>query len=157
MYIIVAGSAAGILLEIDKFMIPQIEQIAQVAYYSVGIYIASIVAIPTRAMQQITSPITAKEMNSNNIVEVILDGSGCLWSLLIQWGNYRDFFIVVRRLRSRLNEPISRNPKRNISSEFKRLTQCVDFRVGTYGKDSVKGHPQIVIFAQMNDPVGLPI
>ena len=69
-YIIVAGSAAGILLEIDKFMIPQMEQIAQVAYYSVGVYIASVIAIPTRAMQQITSPITAKEMNDNNIPEV---------------------------------------------------------------------------------------
>ncbi len=69
-YIIVAGSAAGILLEIDKFMIPQLEQIAQVAYYSVGVYIASVIAIPTRAMQQITSPITAKEMNKNNIDEV---------------------------------------------------------------------------------------
>jgi len=69
-YIIVAGSAAGILLEIDKFMIPQMEQIAQVAYYSVGIYIASVVAIPTRAMQQITSPITANDMNNNNIDEV---------------------------------------------------------------------------------------
>jgi len=69
-YIIVAGSATGILLEIDKFMIPQMEQIAEVAYYSVGIYIASVVAIPTRAMQQITSPITAKEMNENNISEV---------------------------------------------------------------------------------------
>lgn len=69
-YIIVAGSASGILLEIDKFMIPQMEKIAQVAYYSVGIYIASVIAIPTRAMQQITIPITAKDMNSNNIVEV---------------------------------------------------------------------------------------
>lgn len=69
-YIIVAGSAAGILLEIDKFMIPQMEQIAKVAYYSVGIYIASVIAIPSRAMQQITSPITAKEMNANNLVEV---------------------------------------------------------------------------------------
>jgi O-antigen/teichoic acid export membrane protein len=69
-YIIVAGSAAGVLLEIDKFMIPQMEQIAQVAYYSVGVYIASVIAIPTRAMQQITSPITAKEMNENNIPEV---------------------------------------------------------------------------------------
>ncbi|WP_111709253.1 lipopolysaccharide biosynthesis protein [Lutibacter citreus] len=69
-YIIIAGSASGILLEIDKFMIPQIKQIAEVAYYSVGIYIASVIAIPTRAMQQITSPITAKEMNANNIVEV---------------------------------------------------------------------------------------
>lgn len=70
LYIIVAGSAAGILLEIDKFMIPQMEQIAQVAYYSVGIYIASAVAIPTRAMQQITTSITAKDMNENNIIEV---------------------------------------------------------------------------------------
>lgn len=69
-YIIVAGSASGILLEIDKFMIPQLEQIAEVAYYSVGVYIASVIAIPTRAMQQITSPITAKEMNENNMVEV---------------------------------------------------------------------------------------
>lgn len=70
MYIIVAGSAAGVLLEIDKFMIPQMEKIAQVAYYSVGIYIASVIGIPTRAMQQITSPITAKDMNENNIEEV---------------------------------------------------------------------------------------
>ena len=69
-YIIVAGSASGILLEIDKFMIPQMEQIAQVAYYSVGVYIASVIAIPTRAMQQITSPITAKDMNDNNYAEV---------------------------------------------------------------------------------------
>lgn len=70
LYMIVAGSAAGILLEIDKFMIPRMERIAEVAYYSVGIYIASVVAIPTRAMQQITSPITAKDMNEDNIDEV---------------------------------------------------------------------------------------
>lgn len=69
-YIIVAGSAAGILIEIDKFMIPQLKQIANVAYYSVGVYIASVVAIPTRAMQQITSPITAKEMYNKNFKEV---------------------------------------------------------------------------------------
>lgn len=69
-YIIIAGSAGGILLEIDKFMIPQMEQIAQVAYYSVGVYIASVVGIPNRAMQQITTPITAKDMNENNIGEV---------------------------------------------------------------------------------------
>lgn len=69
-YMIVAGSAAGILLEIDKFMIPQLEQIAEVAYYSVGIYIASVIAIPTRAMQHITSPITAKGMNMDEREEV---------------------------------------------------------------------------------------
>ncbi len=69
-YIILAGSASGILLEIDKFMIPQIKQIAEVAYYGVGVYIAQVVAIPSRAMQQIINPITAKELNANNLKEV---------------------------------------------------------------------------------------
>ncbi len=67
MYMILAGSAATLLLEIDKFMIPQMEQIEEVAYYSVGIYIASVVAIPSRAMQQITHPITAEYLNTNNL------------------------------------------------------------------------------------------
>ena len=71
-YIILAGSAGSILLEIDKFMIPQMEKIAQVAYYSVGVYIASVIAIPSRAMQQITNPITAKDLNNNNLNEVEL-------------------------------------------------------------------------------------
>ncbi|MET2984375.1 oligosaccharide flippase family protein [Aureibaculum conchae] len=69
-YIILAGSASGILLDIDKFMIPQLEQIAEVAYYAVGIYIASVIAIPSRAMQQIINPLTAKELNDNNLMEV---------------------------------------------------------------------------------------
>jgi O-antigen/teichoic acid export membrane protein len=69
-YIIMAGSAGTILLEIDKFMIPQMKQIAEVAYYSVAIYIATVVALPTRAMQQIITPITAKELNNNNFKEV---------------------------------------------------------------------------------------
>ncbi|MFD1315774.1 oligosaccharide flippase family protein [Namhaeicola litoreus] len=69
-YIILAGSAGTILLEIDKFMIPQMEQIAKVAYYSVGVYIASVISIPSRAMQQIINPITAKEIQNNNLQEV---------------------------------------------------------------------------------------
>ena len=69
-YIILAGSAGTILLEIDKFMIPQMKQIAEVAYYAVGVYIASVIGIPSRAMQQIINPITAKELNANNLQEV---------------------------------------------------------------------------------------
>jgi O-antigen/teichoic acid export membrane protein len=104
-YIIVAGSAGGILLEIDKFMIPQIKEIAEVAYYSVGIYIASVVAIPTRAMQHITSPITAKEMNDKNIVEVEklykqtsinLLVVGGLFFLLINL-NIEDLYVLINK------------------------------------------------------------
>ncbi len=70
-YIILAGSAGFILLEIDKFMIPKIQEgISKVAYYSVGIYIASVVGIPARAMQQIATPITAKAINNNDFKEV---------------------------------------------------------------------------------------
>jgi len=70
LYIIMAGSAGTILLEIDKFMIPQMKHIAEVAYYSVGVYIASVIGIPSRAMQQIINPITAQELNKNNMAEV---------------------------------------------------------------------------------------
>lgn len=102
-YIIMAGSAAGILLEIDKFMIPQLKQIAQVAYYSVGIYIASVVGIPSRAMQQIINPITAKELNANNLDEVknlykkssinLLVAGGLLF-LLINL-NVKDLYLLI--------------------------------------------------------------
>lgn len=69
-YIIMAGSAGTILLEIDKFMIPQLKHIAEVAYYSVGVYIASVIGIPSRAMQQIINPITAKALNKGDMAEV---------------------------------------------------------------------------------------
>ena len=69
-YIIMAGSAGTILLEIDKFMIPQLKHIAEVAYYSVGVYIASVIGIPSRAMQQIINPITAKALNNGDMAEV---------------------------------------------------------------------------------------
>ena len=69
-YIILAGSAGAILLDIDKFMIPQKEAIAMTAYYSVGVYIASVIEAPGRAMAQIVQPITAKALNENNTIEI---------------------------------------------------------------------------------------
>ena len=69
-YIILAGSAGAILLDIDKFMIPQKEAIAMTAYYSVGVYIASVIEAPGRAMAQIVQPITAKALNENNTTEI---------------------------------------------------------------------------------------
>lgn len=69
-YIILAGSAGAILLDIDKFMIPQKEAIAYTAYYSVGVYIASLLEAPGRAMAQIIQPITAKALNENNTPEI---------------------------------------------------------------------------------------
>lgn len=62
--IIIAGSVANIILEIDKFMIGQYIEIEKVAYYGVAIYIATVIGVPARSMHQITSPITAKLLNN---------------------------------------------------------------------------------------------
>jgi O-antigen/teichoic acid export membrane protein len=65
--IIIAGSVASIILEIDKFMLGFYVDIENVAYYGVAIYIASVIGVPARAMHQITSPLTATLLNENNI------------------------------------------------------------------------------------------
>jgi O-antigen/teichoic acid export membrane protein len=65
--IILGGSAAIIILEIDKFMINQFIQIENVAYYGVAVYIATTIIVPSRSMHQITYPITAELLTKNNI------------------------------------------------------------------------------------------
>jgi len=66
--IIIAGSVANIILEIDKFMIGQYEALNNVAYYGVAIYIATVIGVPSRAMHQITNPLTAQFLNENNTI-----------------------------------------------------------------------------------------
>ncbi|WP_375238040.1 lipopolysaccharide biosynthesis protein, partial [Aurantibacter sp.] len=65
--IIIAGSVALIILEIDKFMIGQfVPSLSNVAYYSVAIFIATVIDVPQRAMQQIVNPLTAEYLNAKN-------------------------------------------------------------------------------------------
>jgi len=64
--IILGGSAAVILLEVDKVMINQFIELKNVAYYSVAGFMAVAVAVPTRAMHQITYPLTAKLLNEKD-------------------------------------------------------------------------------------------
>jgi O-antigen/teichoic acid export membrane protein len=61
-FIILSGSVANMLLDIDKTMLNQYIEIKNLAYYSVAIFIATVIAVPSRAMHQITYPITAKLM-----------------------------------------------------------------------------------------------
>lgn len=64
--IIIAGSIATIILDLDKFMLGQYIAIEGVAYYSVAIFIATVIAVPQRAMHQIMLPLTAQYLNENN-------------------------------------------------------------------------------------------
>ncbi len=66
--IIIAGSIATIILDIDSFMLGLYIPIEKVAYYGVAIYIATVIAVPSRAMQQILQPLTAQFLNDKNKV-----------------------------------------------------------------------------------------
>ncbi|MEO9570479.1 MAG: lipopolysaccharide biosynthesis protein [Polaribacter sp.] len=70
LYIILAGSAGAILLDIDKIMIPGKDTIEKAAYYSVAVFIGSFIEAPSRAMTQILQPLTSKSLNEFNHKEV---------------------------------------------------------------------------------------
>ncbi|MCZ8090613.1 polysaccharide biosynthesis C-terminal domain-containing protein [Flavobacterium sp.] len=61
-FIILSGSVANMLIDVDKTMLNQYLDIKEIAYYSVAGFIATVIAVPSRAMHQITYPITAKLM-----------------------------------------------------------------------------------------------
>ena len=70
LFIILSGSVAVFLLDLDKVMIPSYLNITEVAVYSVGIFIATVIVVPSRAMLQIIYPITAKLMSENKMQEL---------------------------------------------------------------------------------------
>ena len=70
LYIILAGSAGAIILDIDKFMIPGKESLEKAAYYSVAVFIGSFIEAPSRAMLNILQPLTSKTLNEDNHTEV---------------------------------------------------------------------------------------
>ena len=68
--LILGGSVALILIEIDKVMLNQFIAIENVAYYGVAVYIATVIIVPSRAMHQITYPLTAELLNSDDLSEL---------------------------------------------------------------------------------------
>ncbi|WP_028887771.1 lipopolysaccharide biosynthesis protein [Tenacibaculum ovolyticum] len=65
-YILLAGSAGALVLDIDKIMIPGKDGFATAAYYAVALFIGSFIEAPSRAMGQILQPLTSKAINENN-------------------------------------------------------------------------------------------
>ena len=68
--IILAGSVAVMILDIDMFMLGKLVPIENVAYYAVAIYIAAVIAVPARAMHQIIYPLTATYLNGGRLLEL---------------------------------------------------------------------------------------
>ncbi|WP_420601365.1 lipopolysaccharide biosynthesis protein [Flagellimonas sp.] len=103
MLMVLGGSVALILLEIDKFMINQFMALDNVAFYGVAIYIATSIIVPARAMHQITYPMTANYLNEGNFFELeslykktsltSFIASGILFVLIIM--NIDDLFLML--------------------------------------------------------------
>lgn len=64
--IIVAGSIATVLLDVDKVMLGYYIPIKEIAYYNVAVFIAAVIAVPQRAMHQILLPLSAKYLNDKD-------------------------------------------------------------------------------------------
>ena len=69
-FIILSGSVGVFLIDFDKVMIPAYQDISSNALYSVAIFIATVIAVPSRAMLQIIYPITAKLMSEEKFDEL---------------------------------------------------------------------------------------
>ncbi len=69
--IFMSGTAASLILDIDKSMISNILTVENVAYYSVAIFIAAVIEFPGRAMFQIISPLVAKALNDDDTPTLI--------------------------------------------------------------------------------------
>ena len=100
---VLGGSVALILLEIDKVMINQFKSLDNVAYYGVAIYIATSIIVPTRAMHQITYPMTANYLNAGSFFELenlykktsltSFIASGILFILIVL--NLNDLYLMI--------------------------------------------------------------
>lgn len=69
-FILLGGTAGLVLLEVDKVMLSQFTEIKNVAYYGVAVYMATVIIVPSRAMQQITYPLTATLLQAGNYGEL---------------------------------------------------------------------------------------
>lgn len=70
LFIILSGSVASLLMDIDKFMINQYLPISEIAVYNVAVFTATVIAIPYRSMYQIVSPLAAQFLNKNETLRL---------------------------------------------------------------------------------------
>ncbi|WGU71293.1 oligosaccharide flippase family protein [Capnocytophaga canimorsus] len=69
-FVVLSGSVATLLVDIDKFMLNQYVALPDIAIYNVAIFSATVVVIPYRAVYQIVSPLVAQWLHQNKINEI---------------------------------------------------------------------------------------
>jgi O-antigen/teichoic acid export membrane protein len=63
---VIAGTVGTAMIDLDKTMINQYLPLENINYYTMAAYVAALVAVPARAMAQITHPLTAQYYNSQD-------------------------------------------------------------------------------------------
>jgi O-antigen/teichoic acid export membrane protein len=101
--IIIAGSVSTLLLDIDKFMLNSYIPLQEVAYYSVAVFIAAVIAVPQRSMHQILAPLNAQFLNSGMLHELknlylrssitLFSVSGLLFLLIVT--NINQLYLLI--------------------------------------------------------------
>jgi O-antigen/teichoic acid export membrane protein len=69
-FVIASGTVSVMLFDFDKVIIPAYQNISSNAFYSVAVFIAMVIAVPSRAMMQIIHPLTAQLLNENKLEEL---------------------------------------------------------------------------------------
>jgi O-antigen/teichoic acid export membrane protein len=103
LFLVLAASAGSLIIDIDKFMLPQYKAIEQTAFYSVGIFTATLIEVPGRAIFQILNPIIAKALNEQNkdqLAKLYKDSSINLlllggWFFLLVNGSITSLFALM--------------------------------------------------------------
>lgn len=70
LFVVLSGSVATLLVDIDKFMLNQYVTLSDIAIYNVAVFSATVVVIPYRAVHQIVSPLIAQWIHKNQTDEI---------------------------------------------------------------------------------------
>lgn len=100
---LLGASASILILEIDKVMLNSYRAIEEVAYYGVAIYLSTVIAMPYRAMYQITAPLSASHVNQGEFEKLktlyrqssltLLAVAGAIFFLLM--GSLKDLYTFL--------------------------------------------------------------
>lgn len=86
LFLVLAASAGSLVIDIDKFMLPQYKAIEQTAFYAVAIFTATLIEAPGRALFQILNPLIAKNINENNTSQLAMHYKNSSQNLLLLAG-----------------------------------------------------------------------
>ncbi len=104
--IFLSGFGASLILDIDKTMLIKLVEGKYVAYYTVAVFIASVIDMPNRAMVQILNPLVAEAINEKSKARLysllyksslhMLMASGLLFILIN--ANGKDLYAFIAHL-----------------------------------------------------------